>query len=511
VILLFSNPEFVRYSRSQLRTNKLISTAILCLALSVTIGFFMLHGKAESGEPLRAVGNRLLETSFILQALILGAGGGIACLNSIYTEKEHNTFDYQRITRLSSAELALGKLFGAPLLMYFICLCLTPMTLYAAAVAHARPSLVVAAYIALLVASIAFHAFTLLLSLLTVKGSQVSGIILALIILWLASADISHGAMQIHPLGPFESAQLATAPSWDVVASSSDWSTRFSYESSQFTDEFLGRPVHHFAVLVLIDLLLIGWFLIAVVRNIKRDPKQYEAYSSLQFLGLAVFLNILFAGFYKTNWATPLDAQAGFLAFDLIIFFFLGVALLRTRERVRSLLHAPGHPAPTLWASIWPAPVLALGAMLAGFTIVARLNFSHNPSGDWSLGFAILRCCIFVLWIVSNLQFMQCMNLRRGKHPLVMAVLYLSIYYVCAGFFLTALGSFSVPRNMPTGSLLIPSAIFLLEPRTWREGPDLWIAGIVIQLVLIVLFFYLQRQQIRQLERPSMRLQSEGR
>lgn len=507
MIPFLSNPEFLRYARSQLRTNKVVPAVVLCLALSVTIGFFALHGKKTSTEDLRMAGSHLLETCFILQALILAVGGGIACLNSIYSEKEHNTFDYQRITRLSSVELTMGKLFGAPLLMYFICLCLTPLTMYAATVAHARSSFVLAAYIALLVASIAFHTLTLLLSLLAVKGSQVSGIILALLVLWLASADISHGFLQIHPLGPFEAAKFATARSWERFAPA-NVPVDFRYWAVPLTDLFFGRPVYHFGVLLAVDLVLAGWFLVAVLRNIKRDPKQYEIYSPLQFLGLALFLNFLIASFYKAYWATPLDAQSEFLTFDLIIFFFLGVALLRNRERIRSLLHNPEHPASTLWTSVWPAPVLALGTLLAGFTIVARLNYSHNPSGNWSLGFAILRCIVFTLWIVSNLQFMQCMNLRRGKHQLVMAVLYLSIYYICASFFLSAFNSYSDPHNMPIGSLFVPSALFLLDPETWKQGPVLWTIGFVVQLALVTTFFYLQRLQVRRLQRPSISIHS---
>ncbi|MGA8366293.1 MAG: hypothetical protein ACLQMT_00110 [Candidatus Acidiferrales bacterium] len=495
---LFSNPEFLRYWRSQLRANKLVSTAIVCLALSFTIGFFALHGTRD----LAGAGATLLRTAFILQALVLAAGGGIACLNAIYSEKEQNTFDYQRITRLTAGELALGKLFGAPLLMYFICLCLTPLTIYAAVIAHAHSSLILAAYIVLLVASVTFHTFTLLLSLLTVKGSQVFGIVLVLLVLGVASMDNANGLLRLHPLGPFEAVQYATAPTWQPLASLSSV-FRQAYDSwlgEEFTDVFFGHRVDHFAVLVTIDLLLAGWFFLAIVRNIKKDPQQYEVYSPLQFLGFALFLNFLFVGFYNANWSTPADAQSVFLAFDLVIFFFLGVALLRSRERMRSLVQTSGEPASNLWNSLWPAPVLMLGALLASFLIVARLNYSHPSLFDWSLGFAALRCLAFALWIVSNLQFLQCMNLRRGKHPLVMAVLYLSIYYVCASFLLAAFGCFTVLRYMPVSSLFVPSAIFLLEPEMWGQGPALWVAGFVIQLVLIGLFFYLQGLRIRQLK-----------
>ena len=67
----------------------------------------------------------LLSTGIV----ILTIGGGIYCLQSIHREKDLNTFDYQRVTRLTPLELTLGKLFGAPSLLYFIALCLLPITL----------------------------------------------------------------------------------------------------------------------------------------------------------------------------------------------------------------------------------------------------------------------------------------------------------------------------------------------------------------------------------------------
>jgi hypothetical protein len=83
-----------------------------------------------------------------------------------------------------------------------------------------------------------------------------------------------------------------------------------------------------------------------------------------------------------------------------------------------------------------------------------------------------------------------------------MAVLYLSIYYVCASFFLSAFGSFRIPKNMPVSSLFVPSAMFLLEPKTWEQGPKLWFAGFGFHVVLIGVFFYLQRRLIRQFLAP---------
>jgi hypothetical protein len=421
--------------------------------------------------------------------------GGIACFNSIYSEKEQNTFDYQRITRLTPSELAVGKLFGAPVLMYFICLWLTPLTMYSAVVARTRPLLVLAAYVVLLVASVAFHTFTLLLSLLAVRGSQLSIILLALLVLSMSSVDFAGGYFRVHSIGPFEAVKFATDTQFTFTSSD-----RKEFLDDEFADIFFFRPIHHFPVLVGIDLFLGLWFFLGVVRNIKRDPQYYEVYSPLQFLVFTLFLNFLLVGFCNASKATPLNAQALLLSLDMVVFYLLGIALLRNREQMRSLLRAPEQHAANWWNTVWPAPLVGVGTILAGMLIVVGLNYAYSSADNWSLGFAVLRSLFFTVWIVCNIQFLQFMNLGSGKHPLVMAVLYLSIYYLCVSSFFWVLENSRTFGNMPIGYLYVPSAVYLLQPKTWEEGLKLWVAGFVIQVVLIGLSLYLQKLRIRQLK-----------
>ena len=184
MIAIWNNPEFIRNVRAQLRPGRAIATAIICAAISIVIGFAISHQPENgfSSGPYRW-GLRILQTAFWLQALMLAAGGGIACINSIHREKEQNTFDYQRVTRLTPLELTLGKLFGAPVFTYFVSLCLMPLAIFGA-VQGKRPFLtVVAAYAVLLVATVTIHALALLISLLTVRGSHTGAILLLLVLL----------------------------------------------------------------------------------------------------------------------------------------------------------------------------------------------------------------------------------------------------------------------------------------------------------------------------------------
>jgi hypothetical protein len=505
VSTLFLNPELLRYTRSQLRLARVLAYAGITLLLSFTIAFFYVHQGGIVGRGAHATGDGLLHFAFIVQGLIFAGGGGIACLNSIYTEKDRNTFDFQRVTRLSSLELALGKLFGAPLLTYLICVCLAPLTIYAAVLAGAEPLHVLAAYVVLFVASLAFQAFNLLLSLVLVRGAHVTGIILSLFVLYLFSVAPSYQYFYLHPLGPFSAPELALSDSWKVYPPNGHVS--WHYSEGQFTDVFWGYPVHHFPVLVLVDLLLTLWFLLAVARNIKRDAKQYELYSPLQFFGLAAFLNVLLASFYNTRWATTIETQSFFLTLNIVLLGLLGVGLLRSRERMRTLLRSEERRSSYLAAAVWPAPVLGLAAIFAGGLISACLYYSHSPN-VLNLQVVLLRSLFFAIWIVCNIQFLQLMNLRGGKHPLVVACLCLLIYYICASFFLSALRLFETPQRHPFTSLFLPSPIFAMDSASWAQTPSVWMEGFIVQLVLLALFLYLQVERLRKLRISSTQISS---
>jgi len=474
---LFSNPELLRYARAQLRPTKLLVTGLICALLSVTLAFAALH------QPygITSAAAQLLRTVIVLQVLILALGGGIACLNAVFPEKEQNTFDYQRITRLSSAELALGKLFGAPIFMYFVCLCLMPLAIYAAFFAHADPLFVLAAYVALFVASLTFHTFCLLLSLLAIKGSQVTGILLALLLFAVVSNQSDGMYFRVHSFGPLQAYELATQHSG----------------AYSLTDILLGHSVHHFPVLLVVDTCFILWFLLAVVRNIKRDPRSYEVFSPLQFLGFALFLNLLLVAFYNFSWTNlSLGVHSLLFFFEFIIFFLLGVALLHNREHVRTLLHSSGVQSSRLWNSLWPAPVLALGAVTASAMVVIALAFSRLDPSRSDITFAALRSLIFVLFLVSDLQLLQLLNLRPGNHPLVTAIVYLALYYFCASIILTALGCFREQARIPVASLFVPSAVFQLNASAWTTAPHIWLAGIFLQLLLIATLCHFQSRRI---------------
>ena len=160
----FSNPEMVRNARAQLRPGRMLVIALVCAVFSIVVTISFLTGNKTLAEEQE---NALTLLRCILggQIIVLALGGMLGCGQSIQREKQLNTFDFQRVTRLTPWELALGKLFGAAVVPWFIVACFMPLAIWAAVAARVSPLLVLAAYVVMIVGSLTYHAGALLLSL----------------------------------------------------------------------------------------------------------------------------------------------------------------------------------------------------------------------------------------------------------------------------------------------------------------------------------------------------------
>ncbi len=497
---LWSNPEFIRNVRSQLRPGKVIATSCICAAISIAMGFGMSHQSRTAAGPY-GWGPEIFQAAVWLQVLMLAAGGGIACINTIHREKEQNTFDYQRVTRMTPLELTLGKLFGAPAFSYFVCLCLMPLAIFGAVMGKLKVSNFVTVYVVMLIASVMMHVLALLISLLTVKGSHTAAILFFLALLWGTSGGGGPSRIfQLAPCGPFYTASVAAR---EVVDDATTKTNLGTYEIPGAGDAFFGKKIHHVPVLLAIDLMFAGWFLLAMVRNIKRDPNYYEIYSPLQGLGLAIFVNLLFVGFFNWRNSTPLDAQSILLSLNIAVFFCFGLVMLRNRERVRRIIRSR-EGAEISWLDLtWPAPLLIAGTLAAGLLVVLGVAEGRNPQVEWNANFAVLRSLFFVAWIVRDIQFLQWMSLRRGKHALVTGILFLVIFYVCVTILMGPLGLYSVPERAPFSAFFVPSAVYLLDHAAWEIRPAIWSAAFLSQWIFIAAFIWLQQRIIAELNSPA--------
>jgi hypothetical protein len=504
------NPELVRNMRIQLRRGRAVATAIICVAVSLSSAAYYLQPKM--GQPPSIYDARnLFQLILTLQILALLIGGGIYCLQSVHREKDLNTFDYQRITRMSPLELTVGKLLGAPALPYFAFLWLMPIACWAAILARVPFSVFMQVYVIVILGSITYHALALMISLLLERGTSAGGIIFFLLFVGMSSIDFSQGesAFAAHELSPFY-----------VYKFISSWAGGITYGSDQVwgmryqPDSFFGWQVSHFWVLVVLYATLIGWFLLVSVRNIKRDPSVYEVYSPLQGFQFVLYLNFLLLGFFRWNVPhfqygpgvpsisyqpiQPTEAEGLFLSISLWFFVILGLALLRNRDRVRRRIREFGSRAAGWWAAVWPAPYLFAGAVLAGLGIVAMIRLRLQPQYGWNARVGLLEAGFLSIWIARDLLYLQWMSLRRARRPLVTGMLYLIVFYICASALFVPFGWYG-QTGAAHAAIFVPFHAFQLNPENWNSAAGAWIIALTLLLLQALFFAWLHWRELQKL------------
>src|SRR5579872_5101460 len=498
---LFTNPEIVRNARIQLRPKRMISAATLCAALEVALGYFYLRGGYAVGSAQGTVygyGRGLLTTVLWIQALVLVIGGGIASIHAIQREKDQNTFDFQRLTRLSPFELTIGKLFGPSLMVYFVFACLLPAAIVGAVASGASWQFVLAAYLLLILGTLTYMAFALVISLFLQRGTATWAILLYLLVAYIAFQDRNEAVFSVGTVSPFFAIQLALQSTWNATQGARHFLMRNGAPITipgPFEDRFFGIAVHHALVLFILFLTLIAWLVPAVARNIKCDPSNYEVYRPSQALGFLCYLDFILFAFFRWGLEMPLAAQSMLLIVNIALFFIFGFVLLRNRNRMQRRLHSI-EAGPTALESIWPAPYIFLGAILVGAAMILVIQWKRDPSLEWSLTVAIFRVIYFAAWISCDLLFLQWMNLRRGRHPLPLGVLYLIVYYVCAGL---VVGALHLTQN-PFTAIFLPTPLWELNTALWSAKPAEWIVALLAVIAAAIVFVFLQRQQIEELQ-----------
>lgn len=497
-------PELLRNGRIQLRRGRVLAVIVICAAVSLSAVAYFFYSPNAARSEMAALD--LVRTMVILQITVLLIGGGIYCLQSVHREKELNTFDYQRITRLKPIELAVGKLLGGPATTYLIVLCLMPVTLVAAFIAQIPFSILTQIYLILLLGSITYHLLALLLSLLAPPGSSAGTIVFFLILVGMGSM-IAAGmnTFAIHQVSPFFAVEL--------LGSQTPRNPFATLPPLQ--DSFLGTSVPHFLVLVVLYVTFSAFLLLAVTRNIKRDPSVYEIYAPSQGLAFVLYLNALVLGFFR--WVVPYQlppqyrvqfrpiqadpAAVVFLANALWLLAIFGFALLRNRERVRRRIRQYGAVAAGWWAAIWPSPYLLAGALISGCAILAMIRYKVEDFGNWNFQVGMLETAFFAIWLARDFQYLQWMNLQRARRPLVAGVLYLIIFYVCASASMAAFGLYR-PFAAPYRAIFIPSAAFGMDADAWRSAERLWAGALLLLAIETFVFVWLQRAELKKLASP---------
>jgi len=513
VIPLWENPEFIRNCRAQLRPRRLVLVASIIAALSLVVGYSTYqayNGGAWAGS--------FFSVAMYAQLFTLCLGGGYACMRSISQEREQNTFDFQRVTQMTSLELSLGKLFGAPAMAYFAALCMLPAALVGASTRGIPAWRVAGAYLILLAGSITVHALTLLFSLTATKaGSGIAGIfgiVIIFILLMMSSApEPSRTFFDLGTLGPSAAIEFALHGTWNVQAVPVGSPPQL-ISNSPWTDVFFGLPVHHLPVLLLLYATVTAWFLAPLARNLKKDPELLELYSPAQSVGLLCYLNVIMVGFflvYRGHYLYTEQREQSFtstfdffLTTNLILLYSLGLALIRNREQTRRRTHRLALSRFDWIETGWPTAYILAGTAIVAVLVLARFALVKGMKEDLSLRFAAFQAGMLLATMLRDLCFLQWMNLRRSKRPLVLGMVLLGVFYTC-GSLLLNVAKFSEPVKSAFTAIVMAwplATADAMDQSAWVLNPGPWFVGLAFQVALAVLFAALHYKSMEEL-RPA--------
>lgn len=475
--LLFSNPELIRNLRIELRPNRMLTAGIISAVVALLVLPSIFSQGAGGRAPVQF--GPISGYAFVvlrIQGLVLSLGGAFSCWRAIRRERELNTFDYQRVSRLTPLELAVGKLLGAPALSYFVALCFLPAALFSV-LSSGGLFYLLRAYLLLWMGSVVFHSFALMLSMVQERGGVISGIVLLVL------------------------TQVFSAIGW-MAGLAAIWSRAGTGAESGV--KFYGIDFPPVLLFALIDAAFIAWFLLATARNIKRDPETYRLYSPVQALGFAAYCNFLWIGFYPREFFRVLGGP-GFLVFlSALPFYLVGVATLRSRESARRCLRESGVRELQVWNLLEPLRFLLGGALLSGLLLAALSipNAAAVPFGPWISperfwARSIYHVLFFTVWLARDLLYLQWMKVRTTRGSLRKAFLYLAVFYGSVAIILRAGLASSDPSQAAFTAWFSPFTLMRsLSMDSWEKAFGMWMFALAMQVGAAVLFGYFYRQEL---------------
>jgi hypothetical protein len=479
VLRFWSNPEYVRHVRAELRPPRAVTAALLVLLICGLVALICWNAERNDlKESFRIYHLWLLGIQFT----ILGFWCVSACGQAISRERELKTYDFLRTTRLGAAELMVGKMLGAPVMGYFVVCCSLPISILAGFFGGYSVGTLVWAYALLLVFALLISLLSLWLSMLLEKASPIALALLIFLPLgWtfsLANTSFpSFGAISIFPaIFSIYGAEADIAPAKPTL---------FGVTTS-------------FPVLTVLVYVAVGaWFVLMLARNLKKDREQIRCLSRWQAVGFGAFLNILFYAFLDprqlaakpgTGLVAPEDIARFAIALNGVILFGLGLATLTPPERLKVWWRRRAAGEENYFSqSGLPWPWLAATALVAYALLFAEaVGLRGSIALDrWQLGPAALGLLTVLIFVTWNILFLQWCNLTHMKRPLVKGVLYLCLYYVSVSIVggVTSVGSES--RGRLIFELFTPFAVFSSEGPALGSRPGPYIC-LAIQLLLIL-------------------------
>jgi hypothetical protein len=501
MLRFWQNPEFVRHRRAELRSTRALAVVFVVAVICVLIGLgcwasyqtelaaaqraiVQFHGPwAErlqdmEQHPFREVGIRFYRALMLLQAGVLTFWSLLACAQSVSRERENKTWDFQRATRLTPAQLAVGKLLGEPVLAYFIVLCCFPFAVVAGLAGRFFVFAILDAYVLILASALFLGLVGLWLSSLWESRSRGIGVIGAIGLYLFAAMAVSFQESTLPGLG-------ALSPLTGLLPLVRVRSTAGLYHATLF-----GARIPWVAMSLILYVTFGAWFALMLLRNLKRDYQEMRLLSRWEAVGCAGFLNFMVYALFKPglNWPDNAGQFATFIcAVNLAILLAIGLATLTPHERLKvwSRLRS-AHQASLFSEDGLPWPWLVLSAVVAyGLMVWGLFTWKHalGPVGAALAGGAV-QLLVALIFVTRDVLFIQWCKLTGLRSPLLKGALYLALYYAAAAVFTVVSSVESEASARRIANVLMPAGV-IHEGSLGFHYPASVFLGMALQLVVI--------------------------
>lgn len=414
----WSNPEFVRYLRAELRPPRLLTAVFLVLVICALVG---LGCWAAEQNATPAFFRSFYGWLVGIQFTVLSFWCASSCGQAISREREMKTYDFLKTTRLTPVELLVGKLTGAPILGWFTVGCSVPVSAAVGILGGFGIRQIFWTYVLMLVFALFLGLLSLWISMLLEKSSAAATGVLAFLPVFVGL-----------PLA------MSDSPGFGAISILAPIFSLYGVEFPRGTPPtFFGRTVSFVFLSLLLYVALGAWFVLMLARNIKKDVPEIRLLSRWQSIGFVAFLNVLFYALLNfKSLRTSEQLRGSAVGLNAVILFLVGLALLTPYEKLKvwSRKRAAGE-APYLSDDGLPWPWLVLAALLAYLMLVATVAVSlrATPIEQWRLGRAGIEMLVLLIFITRDILFLQWCSLTGMKRPVVKGFLYLWLYYIAVG------------------------------------------------------------------------------
>ncbi len=423
----WENPEFVRHLRADLRGPRAITMGSLTLIICALFGLSCWGSTENLNEFFKLFHYWLVGIQFT----VLGFWCASACGQAISRERDLKTFDFLRTTRLTAGELAIGKIFGAPIMAYFVTACSLPISIIVGVLGGIPATTLLGVYVLLFVFALFVSLMGLWVSMLLEKSSAAAAVVLTLM------PTLVGFSFSGSPFPGFAGISIfpALLSLYHVKA-----------DVAMAVPVLFGIKVPFLVVTILLYATFGAWFALMTVRNLKKERDEMRLLSHWQAVGLVAFLNVLYYAFLdpKRLLETPLagpygaihpwEAAVVVVVLNASVLFLVGCAMIGSKERLKvwwrqRLAGEVGYLSRD--GFVWPW--LAMGACV-GYALLAGEAFGLSNDNiswrEWDLGFSAVLFLNILIFIIRDITFLQWCALTRMKRPLFKGFLYLTLYYV---------------------------------------------------------------------------------